>query len=114
MKQVALENGIESQFCSQAEFSRNQERGIFRAFGGYIVEVKIGRSKKGQYARITIEHNYKLCKILVWSEEFAKFKDQIKGSEKQLIIFEGELRYDPKWSKANQFTLKENSRLRVL
>lgn len=113
-EQVALENGIESQFCSQAEFSRNQERGIFRSFGGYIVEVKVGRSAKGQYARITIEHNYKLCKILVWPEEFAKFKDQIKGSEKQLIIFEGELRYDPKWSKANQFTLKENSRLRVL
>ena len=113
-KQIAIDNDIETQFCSQMEFSRPQERGIFRTFGGYIVEVKIGRSKKGQYARVTIEHNYKLCKILIWSEEFANFSDHIKGSEKRLIIFNGELRYDPKWSKANQFTIKPDSRLIVL
>ena len=113
-KKVAIENGIETQFLTQSEFSRPQHRGMYRTFGGYIVEAKIGRSKKGQYAKITIEHNYKLCKVMVWSDEFAKFKDQIKGSEKSLIIFEGEIRFDSKWSGANQFTIKPDSKLIVL
>jgi len=113
-EKIAIEKGIESQFCSMSDFTKRQEKGIFRAFGGYVVECRVARSKNGQYARLTIEHNYKLCKILVWSNEFEKFSDQLKGSEKRLVLFDGELKYDGKWSKANQFTLKDSSSLIVL
>ena len=101
------------QFCSSSEANGKQEKGIFRSFGGYVVEARVGRGAKGEYCRITIEHNYKLFKVMVWSEEFENFKDVIKNSEKSLLIFEGELKYDGRWSKANQFTLKENSKLFV-
>ena len=111
---ICEEKGIESSYLSAMEFSKPQVGKIFRAFGGYVVDVKVGRSKKGPYARITIENNYKLCKVLVWSDEFAEFGDIIKKSEKRLLIFDGELRYDPKWSKANQFTLQRSSELKVL
>lgn len=111
---IAEEYDISGDFCSLADFNRPQDRGIFRAFGGYIVEIKTGRSAKGEYARITIEHNYKLFKVLVWSEEYSRFKAQLKGAEKHLIVFSGELRYDEKWTKGNQFTLKSESNLRVL
>ena len=113
-KQMVEENEIGGSFCTSQEFSGNQERGIFRSFGGYIVEARISRSKKGEYARLTIEHNYKLFKVMIWTEEFLKFKDNIVGSEKSLILFNGELRYDARWSKANQFTLKDNSNLKIL
>ena len=113
-KEIAEGQGIESQFCSTRESNGRQEKSIFRAFGGYIVDVKIGKSAKGEYARLTIEHNYKLFKVMVWSNEFENFKDQIKGAEKNLIVFDGELKYDSKWSKSNQFTIKESSRLIVL
>ena len=113
-KEIAEELGVETLFCSNQELTRNQQRGKIRAFGGYISEIRLGRSKKGQYARLTIESNYKIIKVLLWSDEYAKFKDQLKGAEKSLIIFSGEIKYDPKWSKANQFTLREDSFLKIL
>ena len=113
-KGIAEDYGVETQFATLSEVNGKQEKSIFRSFGGYIVEAKVARSAKGEYCRITIEHNYKLFKIMVWSEEFENFKTQLKGSEKNLIIFEGELRYDAKWARANQFTIKENSKLIVL
>jgi DNA polymerase-3 subunit alpha len=112
-KQIAEDNNIETAFCTLSELGSRQEKSIFRSFGGYIVEAKVGRSAKGEYCRITIEHNYKLFKVMVWSEEFENFKEQLKNSEKSLLIFEGEVKYDARWSKANQFTLKENSKLIV-
>lgn len=113
-KEIAEEMEIETKFLTPLEFSKKQDRGIFRAFGGYISEIKVGRSVKGQYARLTVEHNYKLIKVLVWSEEYAQFKDQLKQGEKKLVIFTGNIKYDPKWSKANQFTLSSESMLKVL
>ena len=113
-KQIASDMGVETQFLTLSEANQKQDRAMFRSFGGYIVEAKVSRGAKGEYCRVTIEHNYKLFKIMVWSEEFANFKSQLKGSEKNLIIFDAELRYDARWAKANQFTIKENSKLIVL
>ena len=113
-KQIAEDNNVETAFCTLSELGSRQEKSIFRSFGGYIVEAKVGRSAKGEYCRITIEHNYKLFKVMVWSEEYENFKTLLKNSEKNLLIFEGEVKYDARWSKANQFTLKENSKLIVL
>jgi len=113
-KQIAEDMGVETQFLTLSEANQKQDRPMFRSFGGYIVEAKIGRGAKGEYCRVTIEHNYKLFKIMVWTEEFINFKPQLKGSEKNLILFDAELRYDGKWAKANQFTIKENSKLIVL
>jgi DNA polymerase-3 subunit alpha len=113
-EQIALEKGIETPFCTMLEFNGQQRKAIKRSFGGYILEVKVGRSKKGAYARLTIEHNYKLTKLLIWAEQYDVFKEQLKGSEKRLIIFEGDLKYDGNWSKANQFTLQSDSKLIVL
>jgi DNA polymerase-3 subunit alpha len=113
-REIAEDNDIGTTFCTIGEFNHRQDRGLVRAFGGYIVEAKIGRSKKGEYARLTVEHNYKLFKIMVWSDEYADFKNIIKGSEKKLIVFDGELRFDAKWSNANQFTIKPHSKLIIL
>lgn len=113
-KEMASDLDIKTTFCSMIEYSRPQEREVFRAFGGYVVECKVGRSKRGKYARLLVEHNYKMVKVLIWSEEYSRFEDQLKGCEKSFIVFSGGLRYDPKWSKANQFTLKETSSLEIL
>ena len=111
---ISSDMGLETPFCSGQEVNQKQLKPIFRSFGGYVVEAKVGRSKNGEYCRMTIEHNYKLFKIMIWADEYENFKSQIKGSEKSLIIFNGEVRYDDKWAKANQFTLKESSKLIVL
>lgn len=113
-KTIAELKGFETKFCTQGEFIQRQDRDLFRSFGGYIVECKIGKSVKGKYARLTIENNYKSFKLMIWSEEFSKFEKQLERSEKSLIIFEGNIRYDETYSKSNQFTLGKHSQLIVL
>lgn len=113
-RKIAEEEEIGGKFCSTSEFNSRQNSDIFRTYGGYIVECKIGKSAKGKYARLTIENNYKLFKLLIWSDEFKKFEKELTNCEKSLIIFSGNIRYDEKWARANQFTLKANSELIVL
>jgi len=109
---LAIESGIESNFCTVSEFGKMNNEVIFRAFGGYVVESKIGRSKKGNYARLTVEHNYNIFKVIVWAEQYALFEDQIKDCEKKLIVFDGDIKSCPKWGV--QFTIKSNSNLVIL
>lgn len=113
-KQIAEENEIDSQFCTMGEFTTNQMRGINRAFGGYVIECKIRRARNGKYAVLTVEHNYKIFRVILWADEYARFEEELKGCEKHLIIFEGEFKFEGKWSKGNQFTIKEYSKLKVM
>lgn len=108
-KAIAETNFMDAPFCTPHEFTTRQDRDIVRTFGGYVVECRIGRSTKGNYARLTLEHNYKQFKLMVWTEEYNKIKDQLKGCEKALVVFDGAIRYDEKYSKSNQFTLKKDS-----
>jgi DNA polymerase-3 subunit alpha len=112
-REMAAWEGIETQFCTSREAHGKQEKAIFRSFGGYIVDMKVGKTAKGQYCRLNIEHNYKLFKVLLWPGEYENFKAQLKNAEKSLIIFDAEVKYDAKWAKANQFTIKEHSMLKV-
>lgn len=111
---LSLDLGIERQFCNQMELGVQQRLGIFRTFGGYVVECVIGKSKKGKYARITIENNYKIYKLVVWSEAYANFEKEINNCEKSLIIFTADLKYEKVWTKGNQFTLGDESIFKIL
>ncbi len=110
---ISTSSGIVSQYCETREINLRQDREIFRAFGGYVVEMKVGRSKRGKYARLTIENNYKLYKVLIWSAEYNNFEEILKGCEKKLVVFDASIKYDEIYSRANQFTLRENSSLKV-
>lgn len=113
-KQIAEENEIDNRFLSMSEFTTNQMGGIQRAFGGYIIECKIRRARNGKYAVLTVEHNYKIFRLILWASEFETYEEELKGCEKHLIIFEGEFKFEGKWSKGNQFTIKEHCKLKVL
>ena len=105
---------MNGQFCSGREFAQRQDRPISRSFGGYVIEMRVGRSKNGQYARLTIEHNYKIFKLMIWADEYAQYKKQLAGCEKSLIMFNGLLKYDVKYSKANQFTINKETKIYIL
>lgn len=113
-RKIVEDNGINSHFCTISEFTTPQERGIFRSFGGYVIDMKVRRARNGQYAILNIEHNYKLFRLMIWADEYTNFKEELKGCEKHLIIFDGELKYDEKWSRGNQFTIRDNSRLKIM
>lgn len=113
-KNICQEFGIQTQHCSSSDVSLNQNRGIFRSFGGYVLEVKTRRSARGSFAFLTIENNYKIHKLIIWSEEYKRIKSLLDGIEKSFLMFDAELKFDSKWEMKNVFTLKENSKFVVL
>ena len=113
-KTIAEHMGIDRVFCTNGELGHNQMKGVYRTFGGYVVDCKISKSKRGKFARLTIEHNYKLFKVVLWSDEYTRFQEELKGCEKSLVIFTAQLKFEGKWTKGNQFTLSEDSILKVL
>lgn len=112
-RELAQSQGIETTFCTALESTVPQESGLIRAFGGYIVEVRISKSKRGDFARLTIEHNYKLFKMIIWAEEFGRYRE-IRNSEKKLIVFDSELKFEAKYSKSNQFTINKHSTIKII
>ena len=42
---MCIDRDIDSEFCTPMDLSQPQYDGVFRSFGGYVVDVKIGRSK---------------------------------------------------------------------
>lgn len=112
--EIAVENGIERGYCTPSELNQQQHKAIFRSFGGYVVECKISSSSRGKFARLTIENNYKLFKVVLWSDEYVMFEEQIKACEKSLVIFTAMLKYEAKYTKGNQFTLNEDSVFQTL
>lgn len=113
-KKICEEKGINMPFANQRDLNSPQKYGVDKSFGGYVLEYKARSSSNGRFATIVIESNYKTYKVMVWFNEYEKFKDKFKNIEKSFIIFSGELKFEPKWTKGNQFTLKEYSDLLVL
>lgn len=113
-KQVSEDYGITGEFLTISEFNSRQEYEIFRNFGGYIIECRVSKGAKGKYCRLTVEHNYKLFRIMIWTEEYNKYADILENCEKSLILFSAGIKYDAKYSKANQFTLKKESQMLIL
>lgn len=108
------DNDLIGEFAKAGELSKAQMSGIFRSFGGYVVECKVGRSKNGKYARFTIEHNYKIFKVVMWSESFDDFEDEVNECEGSLMLFSAEVKFEAKWTKGNQFTFTKDSQIKIL
>lgn len=108
-----LIDNVEGEFATTREINEHQNRGIFRTYGGYVVEVNERSGKKGRFARILIESNYRLITLMVWNEEYVRFKKELKKCDKSFVLFSGNLRYEDKWTKGNQFTLTKDSFFKV-
>jgi len=113
-KEIVKKHEISTQFSSSRDFSLKQNRGVMRSYGGYVIEAKVRKGSRGSFAFLTFESNYKIHKLVLWSNEYETFKSLFKGIENSFIIFDAELKYEAKWDKANVFTLKENSTFKVL
>lgn len=113
-KNLAKENGLTTGFANSSELLQPNYGGLFRSFGGYVVEMKTRSSVKGTFAFLTIESNYKIYKLILWSNEYQMYKDVLKKCEKNFVLFDGLIKYDAKYEKKNTFILQENSKVVVL
>lgn len=107
---IAINNHISTQYVGNEELHQNQEKGIFRACGGYVTEKITRKSVNGLFAVLTIESNYKIFKLILWNDEYVYYKKTLEKIEKCFIIFDGLLKYESRYIKGNQWMLKSNSK----
>lgn len=113
-KEISKMKGVGIQHCSNRDISTNQNKGVSRSFGGYVMDIKTRRSSKGQFAFLTIENNYKIHKLIVWSNEYKVWKKSLEESVGNFVVFDAMYKYEGKWDMKNVFTLQGSSKFIVL
>jgi len=113
--EIAQQNQLNGQWATTQELSSRQDRGIYRGFGGYVLEFKEGTIKKGKYARVVIENNYRMYDIIIWPEQYKELRNDLTGCEKSILLFhKAQLKFDGSFSKKNKFTFLDETEIKVL
>ena len=110
---LCLENNL-SNPCTQEQLINQQLKGINVSYGGYVIDCIVRSSVKGKFAIVTIESNYKIYKVILWSDEYLSYKEEVDFCKKNFILFNATLRYEDKYAKDNQFILGKESKFIVL
>ena len=66
---------------------------------GIVTEIFKKTSKKGQYAKLTIDHNNDTVHFIIWPEIYEKYKEQLDIN--QLVVFKGTVRFDKRFDRKN-------------
>jgi DNA polymerase-3 subunit alpha len=81
--------------------------------GGYVNEVNVKNSKRGEFCQMTIEMNYEFINVTIWPEEWEVLKDLILESEKKIILITGDIVYD-KFRKTNSLQSTDKTEVLIL
>ena len=61
--------------------------------GGYVLECEIKDSRKGRFARVLLESNYSIIKVIVYAEIFPDFEELLQDCEKTILLLDGKILY---------------------
>ena len=67
-------------------------------------------SKKGQYAKITLENNYDFIEVVFFPDYWKERRDILLNSKKTLLVLNGCVRFDS-WKKKNTITIMDCSEI---
>jgi DNA polymerase-3 subunit alpha len=80
---------------------------------GYVVEVDVRNSAKGNFARIVLENNYDFYTVTVWAEQYEHFEDILLEAKDNLMLINGNVAYD-NYRKANTLQTNDDSTIIIL
>jgi len=104
---------MDTEYIGTDEFFKDSSLKSKCSIGGYVTEVVIRESKKGKFAKLTLESNYVFTNVLLWSEQFDKFEKIIESCEKSIVLVSGTISYDNR-NKTNQLQSNEYTEFLVL
>lgn len=81
--------------------------------GGYINEIVVRTSKKGEYADVILDNNFEFIPIKFWYEQWDKVKDLIRDKEKCILLISGKVNFD-RYKGAYTVVANDNSDILVL
>lgn len=101
---------IEFETFIQEGSATNRLQGVV---GGVIIEVIEKSSKKGKFAQIRLDCNHNYIWVVLWSEIWPKFKDQILNKEGNILLISGRVSYDS-YKKQNILQTEEDTKIQIL
>lgn len=81
--------------------------------GGYINEIIVRQSKKGEYADVILDNNFEFITVRFWQDTWDIAKNMLEQKEKCLFLISGKVYYD-KWKKHNALQPNEDSDFIIL
>lgn len=81
--------------------------------GGYINDIVLRTSKKGEYADIILDNNFEFITVKIWQDAWEVVRDIVADKKKSLLLLSGRVGYD-KYKKQNIISLSEDSDILVL
>lgn len=61
---------------------------------GYITEFEERESKKGKFAKLTLDNNYEFIHIMIWPDQYEEIEDYIQECEKKIMLINGTVNFD--------------------
>jgi len=80
---------------------------------GYVSDIQIKQSHRGDFANITLESNYKFMHITLWHEDYVKFAEQLDDAKKGIMIVSGSIGWD-NYRKQNSMTASSFTEIIIL
>ena len=113
--ELLCENYLETnnRYLDATLFQDEEYVGDYVSVGGYINEVNIKISKKGEYAEVILDNNFEFVTVKFWQDSWNIAKPFIEGKEKCLMLIDGKVMYD-KFKKINVLNVNENSDILIL
>lgn len=90
----SMYSGVDGFFGKRFLDIPNLEDGDEGAVGGYVLDMAIRSSKKGEYADIILENNYDILNVKIWSDTWGKLTNMKYDLKGELIILDGKVQYD--------------------
>lgn len=96
----------------QYENSVGDNKSVVGVLSDYI-ERKM-RTKVGSFGEVTLNHNDENITVLMWSESWEKYKEEIVNSKNKIICITGKIVYDDRFKKMNVLQTTDKSKIEVL
>lgn len=61
---------------------------------GYITEFEERESKKGKFARLTLDNNYEFIHIMIWPDQYEEMEEFLQECSKKIMLVNGTVNYD--------------------
>lgn len=62
--------------------------------GGYVLEVEEKEGKKGKFAALLLESNYKFLRVVIFPDDYEGKEDYIKECKKSILLLSGKANFD--------------------
>lgn len=72
----------------------DDSKNIDATISGYVIDIIVCNSKRGEYADVIVESNYNFIPVKVWTEQWSQLSSVLLGSEKKILIINGTISWD--------------------